>query len=338
MTTIFAAIFVFGMIVFIHEFGHFITAKLSGMRVDEFAIGFGPKILQVKRGETVYTLRAVPLGGFNRIAGMTDQEPLDERSFLTQSLWKRFMVISAGAIFNFLLAILIFFGIIASVGVPSVSTDAVIGSVASNSPAARAHLEPNDRILRIQNTEVSAWTDISPAFKGTEGHVVTVLIERQGTQKEVSLIPEATNGRTLIGINPQTIYKTESIDRAALMSVKTTWGIIEGMVSGLIDMITGREKAELAGPVGIAQMAGQVAQVGFVHLLEFTALLSINLGIINLLPLPVLDGGHLIMILIEGVTRKKVPTKVLEKIQMTGVALLLALFLYTTFSDISRLL
>ena len=338
MTTILAAIFVFGIIVFIHEFGHFITDKLSGMQVDEFAIGFGPKIIRFQYGETLYTWRAIPLGGFNRIQGMTDDESLTDRSFLNQKLWKRFIVISAGAVFNFLLAIFIFFGVLATVGVPSINHAPVVGSVVSGSPAARAHVQANDRIISIQGQAISSWDDISPAFKDKANHVVDLVIERDGQEKHVSIIPEDANGRSIIGINGQTVFHKMSIGEAAISSVKNTSTIVYSMLDGLVGMIVGRDKAELAGPVGIAQMAGQVATVGFVYLLQFTALLSINLGIINLLPLPVLDGGHLILIIVEGITGKKLPTKVLEKIQMAGLALLLVLFIYTTFSDISRLL
>ena len=337
MITILATIFVFGVIVFIHEFGHFITAKACGMRVDEFAIGFGPAVAKVQRGETLYSIRAIPLGGFNRIAGMNPDEEMDERSFSVKPAWQRFIVISAGAVFNFLLAIVIFFIVFAVSGAPSPSSEAVIGRINQNGPAAAAHLEINDRITSINGHVISQWSDISPALVGTEKRGVPVTIERNGEQFETTLISaDNGQGRAIIGITPVTNLTKYPIPEADVKAVTYTGAIVYQMVAGVWGMIVGTESAQLAGPVGVAQMAGEVAQIGFVYLLQFTAVLSINLGVINLLPLPVLDGGHLIIILIESITRRKLPPKALQYIQLAGVALLLAIFLYTTFLDISR--
>lgn len=339
LLTIVATIFVFGIIVFIHEFGHFITAKASGMRVDEFAIGFGPALVKVQKGETLYSIRAIPLGGYNKIAGMDPEEPLDDRSFLNKPVWKRFIVIEAGAIFNFLLAIVIFFIVYATYGVQTPSKEPIIGNMLSNSPAAMAHMQVNDRIISIKGKPVAEWTDISKQLQGTANTVVPIVISRDGQEQELSVIPTQTGneGRAVIGINPVSIVQEYTIGQSAVQAVNTTGYVLVSMVEGLWSMITGTTNAELAGPIGVAQMAGQMAENGFMYLLQFTALLSLNLGVINLLPIPALDGGHLIVLLIEGITRRRLPVKALQYIQMTGVIILILLFVYATTHDISRL-
>lgn len=337
MTTILATIFVFGIIVFIHEFGHFITAKASGMQVDEFAIGFGPALVKVRKGETLYSIRLIPLGGYNKIAGMTDEEELNERSFLNKSVWKRFIVIAAGAVFNFLLAIVLFFLVFLCVGQRQASNEPLVGSIASGSPAAIAHMQVNDRIISIGDKPIAAWTDIAKALEGKSKKVVTVVVKRGDMQESLSLIPVEQDGRVLIGIMQKPVYKSFSFGEAVTHSVTFTGHTIYDMLHGLWAMVTGQEKAELSGPIGVSKMAGEVAAISFASLVYFTGILSLNLGVINLLPLPVLDGGHLILLIIEGITGKKLPSKALQYIQMTGVALLLLLFLYTTISDISRL-
>ena len=167
MLTIVATIFVFGIIVFIHEFGHFITAKASGMRVDEFAIGFGPAIAKKRKGETLYSIRAIPLGGYNKIAGMDPEEPLDDRSFLNKPVWKRFVVIAAGAVFNFLLALVLFFIVYVANGIQTPSMEPVVGNMMNGSPAINAQMELNDRIVSINGKPVNEWTDISKTLQGT---------------------------------------------------------------------------------------------------------------------------------------------------------------------------
>jgi len=335
--TILATIFVFGVIVFIHEFGHFITAKASGMRVDEFAIGFGPALVKKQKGETLYSIRAIPLGGYNKIAGMMPDEELDDRSFLNKPVWKRFIVIFAGAFFNFLLAIVIFFGVFVTYGQQTPSNEPVIGRIVNDSPAIAAHLEVNDRITSINGKAITQWSDITTHLKGTENTVVTMMIDRGGETKEVSVIPTESSGRAIIGINPQINSTPYSIGEAAERSVTATIAILQEMVRTLWLMITGQMAAQVSGPIGVAQAAGEMAQFGFVYLLNFTAILSLNLGVINLLPVPALDGGHLILLIIEGITRRRMPPKALQYIQMTGVILLIALFIYATTHDISRL-
>lgn len=336
--TILATIFVFSLIVFIHEFGHFITAKMTGMRVDEFAIGFGPKVCGYRRGETLYTLRAVPLGGFNRIAGMTEDEPLDDRSFLNKPIHSRLIVIAAGALMNFVLAIVLIWGLMATVGTVEVSTEPIVGNTMTDSAAAQANMQQGDRIVSIGGTPISTWNDISKAVETHRGNVVTVVVNREGSDVNLDMIPrvDSQSDRAILGVMPQMTRQYHGVFESAWLSVEKTGQICKMMIVGLYDMIAGTQKADLAGPIGIAQLAGQVASVGFSNLLMFTAFLSINLGILNLLPVPLLDGGYIILLLVEGVTRRRLPKRALYYIQVVGMAVLGSLFLLAMFMDISR--
>ena len=326
--TILATIFVFSVIVFVHELGHFATAKWAGMQVDEFALGFGPKVYSVRRGDTEYSLRAIPLGGFNRIAGMTEEEDLNDKSFLSKPVWKRMIVI----------AIVLLWGLFFVVGTVTVSPEAVVGSTIAGSPAEQSGLAAGDRIVRIGNQEISKWSDISQAVAPYSHAVVTVEIERDGQIQGVEMVPDVDSAskKAMLGVMPMTTKEAHGFFESAGMAVQRTGKLCQLMIVGLYDMVTGREKAEVAGPIGVAQLAGQVAASGFANLLMFTAFLSLNLGILNLLPVPLLDGGYIILLILEGITRRRMPKRALYYIQVTGAVLLGSLFLFAMFQDISR--
>ena len=337
LITILGAVFVFGVIVMIHELGHFLTAKACGMRVDEFAIGIGPNVIQKQKGETLYSIRLLPLGGFNKIAGMDPSEDVGERGFNNKPVWQRFIVIAAGATFNFLLAIVIYFCIFAFHGTTVPSHEPVIGDTFAGNPAAEAGIQQGDRILTINGQPIQEWKDISQSLQGHSNHVVSVTLDRKGEIISTTVIPRESGDRVVIGINPVMDVKQYGIGESAVYAVTHTGSTIMEMLQGLWNIVTGHSKGDVAGPIGVAQMAGQVAQHGFISLLLFTALLSLNLGVINLLPIPVLDGGHLVLLILEGITGRKLPEKALQYIQMTGVGLLLLVFVYSTFQDILRL-
>ncbi len=339
-TTILATIFVFGLLVFVHELGHFMTAKWTGMQVDEFAIGFGPALYSKKYGDTLYSIRAIPLGGYNKIAGMDPDEPMQEGSFSGKSVWKRLIVIAAGAMMNFVLAIVLFFGIISINGIQLPLEEPVIGSIIEGSPAASARLQENDRILKINDVTISNWQDIQKELAGHGNEIVPVEIERNNEIQTVSVIPQynEANKKVMIGITPVVETKNFSLWESLKLSILQTVGLLAAMISGLYMMLMGTMSAEISGPIGVAHMAGQVAEIGMVPLLNFTALLSINLGLLNLLPVPMLDGGHIVLLALEGITGRKLSAKVLYYIQMSGMVILLALFLFAMTNDISKLL
>ena len=336
--TILAAVFVFGLLVLVHEFGHFITAKLTGMRVDEFAIGFGPQIFKTRRGETVYSIRAIPLGGFNDIAGMDPTDnPAGDRGFCEKPVFSRMVVILAGATFNFLLPIILFFGIYATVGIAKPAPEPILGAVVENKPAYLAGLQAGDKILKIDGAVVTSWENLTEKLKTVQPEQnISIEYERNSKVSSVSLKPEYNEKakKFLIGVQSSIIYEPQTILSALTLAVSQTGEILMMMINALVDIFKAPSNADVTGPIGIAQMAGQVAATGFIPLLNFAALLSLNLGIINLLPVPALDGGHFINLLIEAVRGKPLSPKALMYTQRAGVALLLLLTLAVTTNDI----
>ena len=379
MTTIVAAIFVFGLLVLVHELGHFMVAKLTGMRVDEFAIGFGPKLWSRKYGETLYAIRAVPLGGFNRIAGMDyeiiermgneaeekaddggresgwrryipsvnrenvvmvpDDEGAGERAYFRRPIWARMLMVLAGSFMNFILPLFIFFGIFYFSGVATPSPEPVIGAVMAEKPAAMAGLMKGDRILTIYGSAVTKWDDISRSIQGAEGKPFKLTYQRDGEVRSTTLIPEEEpdSKRVIIGITSSADIHQPGILEAAGLAAQKVFFVLMAMVGALIQLMLGSVGAEaLSGPVGIVQMTGEVANQGILPLLNFTAFLSLNLGLINLLPVPALDGGHFVMLVLEGLRGKPLGPKAMYYIQAAGVTLLVSLMIFTTFNDLMK--
>ena len=379
MTTIVAAIFVFGLLVLVHELGHFMVAKLTGMRVDEFAIGFGPKLWSRKYGETLYAIRAVPLGGFNRIAGMDyeiiermgneaeekaddggresgwrryipsvnrenvvmvpDDEGAGERAYFRRPIWARMLMVLAGSFMNFILPLFIFFGIFYFSGVATPSPEPVIGAVMAEKPAAMAGLMKGDRILTIDGSEVTKWDDISRSIQGAEGKPFKLTYQRDGEVRSTTLIPEEEpdSKRVIIGITSSADIHQPGILEAAGLAAQKVFFVLMAMVGALVQLVQGSVGAEaLSGPVGIVQMTGEVANQGILPLLNFTAFLSLNLGLINLLPVPALDGGHFVMLVLEGLRGKPLGPKAMYYIQAAGVTLLVSLMIFTTFNDLMK--
>lgn len=338
-TTVIATVFVFGLLIFFHELGHFITAKMVGMRVYEFAIGFGPKLWSCKKGETVYSLRVIPLGGFNKIAGMDPDEEQDERSFHAKPIWARMLVIVAGSAMNFVLPVLLFMLVFIFTGIDTPSDEAIIGSVFPDRPAAQSGLAPGDRILAVNNQEVSSWRQFVSLVQPNAGKELIIKFERNGQSHEIRVVPEydAKANRGIIGVVPQILNYRPGVAESFGLAVKQTYMVATNMLAGIGQMITGKAPADVAGPIGVAQMAGQVAQLGVTPLLQFAAFLSINLGLINLFPVPVLDGGHVVTLAVEAIRGKPLNRNSLQFIQMIGFTLLMLLLIVATFKDISRL-
>ena len=339
LVNILAPIFVFAVIVLIHEGGHFITAKLTGMRVDEFAVGFGPKLGGLKKGETLYSLRTIPLGGFNRIAGMDSSDKTDDpRAFVNRPVWARLLVIAAGSISNVLLAFFIFVGAFLYAGYQTFPNLPVVGGVLTGTSAEKQGIEAGDKILSVAGKEVSTWTDIGKITKDLDTRIVPVKVSHEGEEKTLTIMmTDGEGGRPIIGISPYLEHHQVGVGEAFLMGGERCVFLLKMMLTGLADMITGHE-ADVAGPIGVARMSAQVADTGFLSLLLFIALLSLNLGFLNLLPIPLLDGGVLILTLIEGVSGRELPEKALYYIQTVGVTILLGLFLFAMCNDINGLL
>ena len=338
--TIVASVFVFGLLVLFHEFGHFIMAKATGMRVDEFAIGFGPKIVSKKIGETEYSIRCVPLGGFNDIAGMDPAEnDAGDRGYCEKPVWKRMIVIVAGPLMNFLLPIVIFFFIFMIVGLSSPSTRPELGEVMPDQPAAMAGLQSGDRIDAINEETINEWDDIVRIVHGADGSPMKIAYHRGDEARQATVIPvfDKQNNRMIIGIMGALDTWQPSVIEAAEAALFKTGYVIYHMIEGLVQIFTGEAAAELAGPLGVMQMTGTVAKLGFTALMNFAALLSLNLGIINLLPVPALDGGHFVTLLLEALRGKPLGEKAMHYTQIAGITVLVALMLFATKNDIVRI-
>jgi regulator of sigma E protease len=339
LTTLLAAIFVFGLLIFVHELGHFIFAKITGMRVDEFAVGFGPKIISFRDGETLYSLRIIPLGGYNKIAGMDPDEEEDERSFNRKPLWARALTVFGGSMMNFVLPIILFTIIYTSNGVNLPTEESVLGQVIAGRPAAQAGLQMGDRIIAVDGQSVHTWQDLVRRIHSSAGNKLVLTVERKTETLQVPVTPELdpNSQHGLIGVAPFMIHTEPTLPQSVGYAFSQTVFILKDMTSGIVHMFTGRAPADVAGPIGVAQMAGQFAQLGIIPLLQFAAFVSLNLGLINLLPLPALDGGHIVLLVLEGIRRKPISKSTLYTIQMIGFALILALVVMSTYKDLTRL-
>ena len=331
-----ATIFVFGLLVFVHELGHFITAKLTGMRVDEFAIGFGPRLVSFRRGETVYTIRIIPLGGFNDIAGMNaDDNDAGERGYCCKPILSRMVVILAGSAMNLILPVFLFFGIFFFSGIQTPNPAPVLGTVLADNPAAKAGLAAGDRILAIDGKPVGTWQELVDAIRANHGNVpLQMQVARAEQSLTVSVTPryDASHNRGYIGIVNAYDSTYPGFLQSVSMAFERTWAIIAMMLDALYRIILELSGTELAGPIGVAQMAGEVAEMGIVPLLNFAALLSLNLAIINLMPVPALDGGHFLTLCIEALS-----PRIMRYVQNAGVGLIVLLMLLAMKNDVVRI-
>ncbi len=338
MLTILSAVFVFGVLVTVHELGHFLAAKAMGMRVEEFAIGFGPGLFQTKDGDTTYSLRMIPLGGYNKIAGMDPDDPVEENSFKSKSIPARMLVILAGALMNFVLPIILFTGIFLLEGINKPVSEPVIGNVTQGMAAEKVGLRAGDKIITINGSKIGTWEQVLVTLRANGTDAVRIVAERGTETEEYVLHPEFNkeHNRALVGISPKITHYKPGFFEAVKLGVVYTGTVISSMVDGLIGLVSGRNAADISGPIGVAQMAGRIAEQGVLPLFNFVAFLSINLGVINLLPLPALDGGHFILLLVEALRGKSLGSRAMNNIQMIGVVLILALTVFSTFKDITR--
>ena len=339
MTTFLAAIVLFGVLITIHELGHFLAAKGTGMLVTEFSVGFGPKLLQKKYGETIYTLRVIPMGGYNRIAGMEPGDLSVERGFNNKPLWARMAVILAGPFMNFILPVFIFFGVFAFHGIDTPLDQPVIGTVMSGYPAESAGIKTGDRILSINNTRTAKWADITALIEQNAPVPSYLVVERNGEEKHILVKPEYQDHskRYLIGVTPIIEHKVLGVGDSITMAFSSVKKVAMAMVESLKLILSSSDTAaELSGPLGVAHMAGSVAAQGAVPYLSFMAFLSINLAILNLLPVPALDGVQFLVLIVEGLLGHALPVKAKEVIQALGVICIILITVAATFHDLMR--
>ena len=427
MTSLLAFLFVLGVLVFVHELGHFLVARFHGVRCLTFSLGFGPKLIQTKRGDTVYCVSAIPLGGYVKMAGETaeDEREGKDDEFLSKSKWQRFQILIAGPAMNLILAVVVLTVVLYQGAQVPVFQDEppVVGSVTDDSPAATAGVRPGDRILSVAGREVDTWEElynavypradreievvlrrdgdvrsitvtpvgqtkynlgdlgvvpsISPqvasmqssnsaardagilvgdVVEGVEGRAVnqnslveiinenpniplTLQIRRDGVQQDIVVTPNFIDGVGLIGVFLNAEMRTIEPGpfEAFTMSLEQNYelsGTIFQTLAGLITRDT--PVSQLVGPVGIAQASGDAVAFGWVSLFGLMSFISLNLGILNLLPIPILDGGHIAIIAMEGVSRRDFSVQLKEKMLLVGFALLMTLMVTVIYNDLTR--
>lgn len=333
MVTFLAAVFVFGLLIASHEFGHFITAKLAGIKVLEFAIGMGPKLIGFKTKETKYSLRILPIGGYVKMLG-EEEESNDPRAFCNKSPWRRLTVIVAGAFMNFAIAVILFSLVFMNTGI----LKPIIGHIEPNYPAAKAGLMVGDKIVAVNNQPIKKWDEFTNFIFKNKDKAIKITVNRENKDVDFTLKPQYDSemNKYLIGINATLVKGNilESFKEGFKKTIDTGTEIFKFLGTAIRGKIS---SAEVGGPIAIIQMSGQVAKMGVWNLLMFAAVLSVNLGIINLIPFPALDGGWVIILLIEGITGKKLDENKVGVINLIGFSILMALFVLITFKDISKL-
>ncbi len=332
------------VLVLAHEIGHFITAKASGVRVEEFGVFYPPRLLSVKRGETLYSLNLMPLGGFVKMAG--EEDPKVPGSLASKSIGTRLLVLSAGSLMNFLLPILLF-SIAFMVPHDLVAGKVIVEEVAPDSPAAIAGIRPGDAILSVNRKPVNNSSELSRYIQLNLGKEITLLVQHNNlTTEDVQLIPrwrhpedQGATGILITTSDAAVIRQHYPFWKAIPLGVGECIETFVLFKNEIVSMIIGATPVAVTGPVGIAQLTGEVAQAGISPLLEFAAFLSINLAIINIFPLPALDGGRIAFVLLEWVRRgKRILPKTEGLVHLIGFAILIAFFLVITYQDIIRII
>jgi regulator of sigma E protease len=426
MTSLLAFLFVLGVLVFVHELGHFLVARYHGVRCLTFSLGFGPKLIQTKRGDTVYCVSAIPLGGYVKMAGENaeDEREGKDDEFLSKSKWQRFQILLAGPAMNFILAVVVMTVVLYQGAQVPVWHDQppVVGSVTDDSPAAEAGVLPGDRIMSVAGREVNTWEELFYAVLPRADREVEVVLRRDGGPRSITLTP---TGETefnvgdlgvIPSISPQVVstqsgsaardagilagdviegIEGQAVDQESLVrtindnpnvqlsvqirrdgvqqNIVVTPNLVDGV--GLIGVFLGEEMrtvdpgpfeaftlsleqnyewsglifqtlvglltrdtstSQLVGPVGIAQLSGDAAEIGWISLFGLMSMISLNLGILNLLPIPILDGGHIAIMALEGVSRRDFSVKLKEKMLLVGFALLMTLMVTVIYNDLTR--
>ncbi len=347
--SIISLIVLLGVLIFVHEIGHFLAAKYCGVKVLKFSLGFGPKLIGRKWGETEYLVSVFPLGGYVKLLGESEMEEMaDEdrrRCFAAQSVWRRIAIVAAGPLFNFLLAIVIF-AIIYMAGLPVLS--AKLGGIQEGSPAAVAGLAAGDVVTRIDGRDITRWDDLAQIISRSAGAEMKMEIRRNQEVLVKTVRPVPHKSETIFGEEIE-VFKigvmasqetfVERLNPAAALwgGIKHTWIITKMTCLSIYKMIEGViSPKNLGGPILIAQLAGKQAQEGLIPFLFFMALLSINLGVLNLLPIPVLDGGHIMFFLIEIIKGRPVKPKWRELAQSVGFVVIILLMILVFYFDLTR--
>ncbi|MEW6546462.1 MAG: RIP metalloprotease RseP [Bacillota bacterium] len=336
--TFLVAVLVLGLLMVAHEAGHFLGARWAGIRVHEFTIGFGPALYRRRVGETWYALRAIPWGAGVRIAGMEPGEVDDPRGFARQPLLTRAGVIFAGPLMNLLLAVVLFTLIFAVLGIGRATL--TVAQVLPGKPAERAGIQAGDRILEIEGRRVTIWEEVVAMVQASPGRPLAVTVERGGLRENVVVVPEPSPSDPrlgFVGLAPRVEVQRDPPLRALWSGLRETYRVTILWIRGMLLAVTGKVEARLMGPVGLGELIGQAARVGLSSLLYLTGVISANLALINLVPIPALDGSRLMFLALEAVRGRPVDPARENLVHLVGFALLMILFLVITYMDLARL-
>ncbi|HKK95904.1 MAG TPA: RIP metalloprotease RseP [Anaerovoracaceae bacterium] len=330
MQTLILTLLLFCLLIIPHELGHFIVAKLSGVQVNEFSIGMGPAIFKRQGSETLYSLRAIPIGGYCAMEG-ENEESENPKAFNNKRGWQKILVLIAGATMNVIVAIIVMGIALSATGMAT----NVLESVDSDGPAYQAGIKAGDEIVEINGENVSTWNDVSKGISSSNGNTLNMVVKRELDTYKYNITPKLDDDRYVIGI-------ASKLDHSPLIGIKNsipaTWNMNVNLLNGFKEMITGGvSKDDISGPVGIVSLVGDTSEYGIVYFLYLSALISLNIAIINLLPLPALDGGRIIFVIIRGVTGNMISDNLEGKVHTIGMLLLLLLFVLITWNDILRL-
>ncbi|NCD24932.1 MAG: RIP metalloprotease RseP [Deltaproteobacteria bacterium] len=351
VTSILAVVLVLGGLIFFHELGHFLVAQGMGMGVSVFSLGFGTRIAGFRRGKTDYRVCAFPLGGYVQLVGESPDADLPEgfttaESFSARPPWQRMLVVLAGPLFNFLLAWIIFWGLAWVNGAQDMLP--VIGQVTNASAAQEAGLLPGDRVLAVDGQPIAIWEDLVERIEANQGDALHLTMLRENEQFSVNITPKLQEKRNLfgeiktmpmLGIAPKGEFSTRELGfmAASFQGARQIWDVTGLMIMGIVKLV---ERVipwtDMGGVILISEMIHKEAQNGLASLLALTALISINLGVLNLLPIPVLDGGHILFFFLETITGKPLSPRVQQMALKIGMTLLLLLMVFATINDILR--
>lgn len=330
MQTLILAVLLFAVMIFPHELGHFLAARAVGVQVNEFSFGMGPALWKKEKNGTLYAVRLLPIGGYCAMEG-ENEDSGHEGSFSSKTAGQKFLVLVAGACMNLLICIMLFMLVFCVNGM----TTTTVSKTEAGKPAYTAGIQAGDKITEINQKKVSSWENIGIIVQVQKGKTVSVTVDRSGKQKSFSITPVKSQGRYLIGIEP---VLSHNPGRAFVRSIRATGYAGAFMYKTLGQLITGKAgMKDVSGPVGIVTAVHKTVSYGFTYFLTFTAFISLNLAIVNLLPLPALDGGRILFLLIRKIGGKHITDSMEGSVHLIGFALLMALTIVVTWHDITRL-
>ena len=329
-----------GLVIFLHESGHFIACRKLGVRVEKFAFGFGPELLGFTGASgTRFSINSIPFGGFVKPAG---EEPTSDHApkadeYFGQSWNRRLIIVYAGPAMNYVLAFGLFTGLFWAKGMPEASKDAEIGNMVIGYPADKAGLEIGDKVTAFDGRALTGWEDLASSIHRSPDHEIALTVVRADKTLDIKVTPKKDDDKGVIGIMPKTTYKPIGVFAAMGEGAKLCWSQTKQTVTTIASKVYKRERPDLAGPVGIFQMVSRAARAGWEEFLFLIGFISVAIGFFNLLPLPLLDGGHGAFYFWEGLAGKRLTPETMEKANTVGLAFLMSLLVFATYNDVLRI-